>query len=287
MRIKCGRMLGMVNKCYFLLVNRHRPAFSNIQIRIRGRRNAVFEHAVYMLTRRTLSAFIIRELHGFPRLLQLRWWRAVEHLALRTLEQIKRIGFDDKRTAHPLEFRDTLDARKVICKVPPFPRPRLGDIEQLAGKQRRIRLGHVDPADALRWLHHATAFRQIECEPAGGAVVRHEHARSAGPNARRLDSPGKLAPSNADAANGGVAMIASECPGVGLHNQYRKHQEPNRRRPAQAKIGYAPRAFLPWREMGGDPGGNRENRIYRREPVGFDPSVQRVPHEIERNGPEG
>src|SRR6266513_4856214 len=136
------------------------------------------------------------------RLLQLRRWRSVEHLALRTLEQIKRIGFDDERSTHPREFCDRLDARKVICQGRSSPRTRLSDIEQLAGKQRRIRLGHVDPTDALRWLHHATAFRQIEREPAGGAVVRREHARSADPNAGRLDSAGKLAPSNADAANG-------------------------------------------------------------------------------------
>src|SRR5437763_6659099 len=180
-----------------------------------------------------------------PRLLQLRRWRSVEHLAVRTLKQIKRIGFDDKRSAHPLEFRDTLDARKVICQRRPSSRTRLSDIEQFAGKQRRIRLGHVDPTDALRWLHHATAFRQREREPAGGAVARREHARSTDPNARRLNRSGKLAPSNADAANGGVAMIAGECAGVGLHDQYRKHQKPNRRRPPQAKIDYTPRAFLP------------------------------------------
>ena len=45
-------------------------------------------------------------------------------------------------------------------------------------------------------------------------------------------------------------------------------------------------ARLPLREMGGDRGGDRKRRIDRREPVGLDAGMQRMPDEIGDDGPE-
>src|SRR5438045_9102879 len=67
------------------------------------------------------------------RLLQLRRWRSDEHLALRTLEQIKRIRFDDARSTHPRDVSDSLDAPKVIWQVRSSHRTRPSAIEQRAG----------------------------------------------------------------------------------------------------------------------------------------------------------
>src|SRR5207237_3647742 len=103
-------------------------------------------------------------------------------------------------------------------------------------KQCRIRLGHAGVADALRRLHHASALRQIKGEPAGGAVIRREHASRAFARANRFDPGSKLAPADTDATHGGVAAIAREHAGIGLHDQQRKHQDACWRSPAPTKI---------------------------------------------------
>src|ERR1700680_3990635 len=210
-------------------------------------------------------------------LLQFRRRRTVEHLAFRALEQIERVGLDAERPAHARQFRDLLYPREGFLKIRPSARTSFVDIEQFSCEQFWIRLGHVDPADALRRLYHAGAFWQIESEPAGGTVIRRQHAISAGANAHRFDCSGQFAPADADAAHGGVAAIARKPTGIGLHNQQRKHYDADRRRPAQAEIDQALLADPPWGQVGGDCGGDRERRIDRREPVGLAAGAPRRP----------
>src|SRR3954469_10528124 len=81
--------------------------------------------------------------------LQFRRRGTVEHSALRILEQIERVGFDRERAALACELRDLFDPREHLLQVRPAAGSRLVDMKQLASQQRRIRLGHVDPTDAL------------------------------------------------------------------------------------------------------------------------------------------
>ena len=50
------------------------------------------------------------------------------------------------------------------------------------------------------------------------------------------DLAGGFAPADADAAHGGVAAIARQRAGIGLHDQQREQQDAGRGRPALAKI---------------------------------------------------
>src|SRR5467141_514008 len=87
-------------------------------------------------------------------LLQFRRRGTVAHAALGAFEQIERVGFDGERPALAFEFRYPLDPRKLLVQIRPAGQ-RLRHKQQLARKLRRVRLRHVDPADALRWLYDA------------------------------------------------------------------------------------------------------------------------------------
>src|ERR1035441_4499482 len=141
-------------------------------------------------------------------LLQLGRRGTVEHVGLGAIKQFERVGFDRERSALALQLGDLFDPREYLLQLRLPAGPHLVDIQELACKQRRIRFRHVDPADALALLRHTGALRQIEGKPAGGAVVRRQHATSADAQADRLDPGGEVAPADADTAHGGVAAIA-------------------------------------------------------------------------------
>ena len=61
----------------------------------------------------------------------------------------------------------------------------------------------------------------------------------------------ELAPAVAGAAHGGVAALAGQHAGVGLNDQQRKHQDADRRGPAQTEIDDVLLARLPWGAVGG------------------------------------
>ena len=158
-----------------------------------------------------------------------------------------RIGLDQQRAALALGLPDPFDTRKPVLQIGRIAEPRLIHIQQISGELRRIGLGQVDPADALALLHDAGALRQIEGEPRGGAVIRREHACCADTRPHRLDFVGGFAPADADAAHGGIAAIAGQHAGVGLHHQQHEHHDAARHRPAPAEIDQALRARLPLR----------------------------------------
>src|SRR5665213_4428376 len=136
-------------------------------------------------------------------LLQFRRRRMVEYIALRTVDEIEAVGFDRQRAALARQFRDPLDMRKSLQEIELWFSAQLVDIKQLAREQRGIGLGHVDPADALRRLQHASALGQIEDKPAGGAVIRRQDASGADALADRFDAVSQFAPADANAAHGG------------------------------------------------------------------------------------
>ena len=161
------------------------------------------------------------------------------------------------------------------------------NIEQLAGKLRRIRLGHVDPADALVLLRDASALRQIEGEPAGGAVIRREHASRAGARPHRFDLAGRFRASRrrrcARWRRGDSPRARRYWPARSAAQTSQCRSAPpsaGRNRPVRCC------ARLPLHEIGGDGGCDRERRIDRRKPVRLDAGMQRVPDEIRNDGPE-
>src|SRR3984885_13661238 len=132
-------------------------------------------------------------------LLQLGRRGTVERIALGAIQQFERVGLDRERSALARQFGDLLDPRKYLLQLRVPAGPHLVDVQQLACKQRRIRLRHVDPADALALLQHTGALRQMEGKPAGGAVIRRQHATGADTQADGLDSGREFAPADADA----------------------------------------------------------------------------------------
>src|SRR5665213_2000413 len=96
------------------------------------------------------------------RLLQLRRRGAIKHIAFGAVDQIEPVGLDRQRPAFARQLGDPRDMRKGLVEISRHAGADLVDIKQLAGKLRGIRLGHVDPADALGRLHHAGALGQIE-----------------------------------------------------------------------------------------------------------------------------
>ena len=151
---------------------------------------------------------------------------------------ISHIGFDRPAARACAVTSPTFSTfAKMVLQKRTAARPGVVDIQQFSGELLCIGLGHVDPADALRLLRDAGTLRQIEREPARGAVVRRQHASCAGAHAHGFDLARGLAPADADAAHGGVATIARQPAGVGLHDQKREQQDARRRRPAQAEIG--------------------------------------------------
>ena len=198
---------------------------------------------------------------------------------------MQRIGLDQQRATFALDLADLLDVGEHVLQGS-IAGPDLADIKQRTGELRRIGLGHVDPADALVLLRHTGALRQIEGEPAGGAVVRGQHACGSRSRPRRFDRAGRFAPADADAAHSGIAAIARQRAGVGLYDQQHEHQDSARRSPAPAEINQALPARLPFNQMRGDGGGDRKRRIDRRKPVGLDAGMQRMPNEIGDDDPE-
>src|SRR5204862_8037356 len=73
-------------------------------------------------------------------LLQFRWRRAVEHVALWSLQHIKGVGFNHKRPALARNLADPLDAGEVVLQRV-IAGEVLANIEQFSRKLRRIRFG--------------------------------------------------------------------------------------------------------------------------------------------------
>ena len=93
-------------------------------------KNDVDDAAVSISTPRDEACGItIRHFWGDEMLLlQFRRRRAIEHAALRPLEQIESVGFDHQRPAHALEFGDLFDFCKIFFLIRPPAGSRLVDI---------------------------------------------------------------------------------------------------------------------------------------------------------------
>src|SRR5271168_3729239 len=119
MRIKCGRMLGMVNE---------------VQTRadVESNGSGGFSLSIHLdAPKMPDSIFVNTLIRGArrPSLFQFRRRRLIEHIAPRALKQIERVGFDRERAPLAWQLGDPLDACEPVLQTRrQSVRPRLVDI---------------------------------------------------------------------------------------------------------------------------------------------------------------